>query len=148
MTDEQTAEQASRVADERDLDSDTAPNDDGDAEADGAGVFSRRTLSDLFVNAVPIAMLAAFVIGFGVLAPGGFDSEPLLGFHGALVAGVVLVSYVAVRAVSAADGDLDGDRQVSLYDEREDDDTGACSTEECENSDTSLLRHGDDDTSE
>lgn len=142
-----TDKQASRVTDGRDSDSDAAAASDADVVSDAeTGVFSRRTLSDLFVNAVPIAMLAAFVVGFGVLAPGGFDSEPLLGFHGALVAGVILVSYVAARAVSAAGGDLDGDRQVSLYDEHDSDDAGACSTEECGNSDAPLLRHGDDDT--
>ena len=57
-----------------------------------------------------------FVVGFGMLAPGDLDSDPLLGFHAALIAGVVLVSAVAARAVVRAGGDLDGEREVSLYD--------------------------------
>ncbi|QZY00431.1 DUF6684 family protein [Halobaculum rubrum] len=102
------------------LDSDSDPGtadgtDDSRPETAGS-VISGRTLSDLTVNAVPVAMLVAFVVGFGMLAPGDLDSDPLLGFHAALIAGVVLVSAVAARAVVRAGGDLDGNRDVSLYD--------------------------------
>ncbi|MFC6787285.1 DUF6684 family protein [Halobaculum halobium] len=97
--------------------------DDSRSEPDRS-VFSGGTLSDLFVNAVPVAMLVAFVVGFGVLAPGNLDSDPLLGFHAALIAGVVLVSAVAARAVVAGGGDLDGDREIDLYDPDERDDAG------------------------
>ncbi|MXR43336.1 hypothetical protein GRX01_18615 [Halobaculum sp. WSA2] len=106
-------------------DSDARPDADADADAPDAAdddgtetsgsVFSGRTLSDLTVNAVPVAMLVAFVVGFGVLAPGDLDSDPLLGFHAALIAGVVLVSAVAARAVVRAGGELDGEREVRLY---------------------------------
>lgn len=78
-------------------------------------VLLERTLSDLSVNAVPIVTVAAFVVTFGAVSPEGFDADPLLGFHAALVAGVVAVSYLAARAVVAADGDLGDDREGSLY---------------------------------
>jgi len=106
-----------------DTDADGAGDREDGTDADGAGdagrdprsVLSGRTLSDLSVNAVPIAMVAAFVVGFGVVSPSGIDSDPLLGFHAALVAGVVLVSYVAARAVVASGGDLGDEREGSLY---------------------------------
>jgi len=103
------------VAIDSDADADTADGTDDSTES-ARSVFSSRTLSDLTVNAIPIAMLVAFVVGFGMLAPGDLDSDPLLGFHAALIAGVVLVSAVAARAVVRAGGDLDGEREVSLYD--------------------------------
>mgnify|MGYP006276345685 CR=1 FL=1 len=105
-----------------DPDSDTADDTDDPRTRTAGSVLSAGTLSDLTVNAVPIAMLVAFVVGFGVLAPGGLDSDPLLGFHAALIAGVVLVSAVAARAVVASGGDLDGDRAVRLYETSEPDD--------------------------
>jgi len=107
-----------------DADADTSDgaDDAGTGPTGGGRVFFGRTLSDLTVNAVPVAMLVAFVVGFGVLAPGDLDSDPLLGFHAALIAGVVLVSAVAARAVVRAGGDLDGEREGRLYgtDDRDD----------------------------
>jgi len=74
-------------------------------------VFDGRTLSDLFVNLVPVAIIAAFVVLFSALPLYGEGAEPLLAFHAAIVAGVALVSYVAARAIAgderllATDGD-------------------------------------------
>ena len=80
-------------------------DDDQRAETE-SGVVDRQTLSDLFVNAVPILIMAVLLVGFTVLTPG--SSEPLLAMHLALVGGVVLVSYVAARAIASADGPLRG----------------------------------------
>jgi hypothetical protein len=63
-------------------------------------VFDGRTLSDLFVNLVPVAIIAAFVGLFSLLPLYGSGSEPLLAFHAAIVLGVALVSYVAARAIA------------------------------------------------
>jgi hypothetical protein len=63
-------------------------------------VFDGRTLSDLFVNAVPVLIIAAFVGLFSLLPLYGSGGEPLLAFHAAIVAGVALVSYVAARAIA------------------------------------------------
>ena len=63
-------------------------------------VFDGRTLSDLFVNLVPVGIIAAFVVLFSALPLYGEGAEPLLGFHAAIVAGVALVSYVAARAIA------------------------------------------------
>ncbi|MFC7176297.1 DUF6684 family protein [Halosegnis marinus] len=89
---------------------DSAPRDDDDERS----VFSRRTLSDLSVNAVPILVLGAFIGLFALLAPAS-GAEPLLGFHAALVGGVLLVSYVAARAITATGEELDGEREPRLY---------------------------------
>lgn len=58
-------------------------------------VFDGRTLSDLFVNLVPVGIIAAFVA--------------LFGFHAAIVAGVALVSYVAARAIAGDERLLETD---------------------------------------
>jgi hypothetical protein len=63
-------------------------------------VFDGRTLSDLFVNLVPVAIIAVFVGLFSALPLYGSGSEPLLAFHAAIVLGVALVSYVAARAIA------------------------------------------------
>jgi hypothetical protein len=81
---------------------------------DERSVVSRETLSDLSINAVPILMVAAFVGLFALLAPES-GAEPLLSFHLALAAGIVLVSYVAARAIAATGEELDGERSVQLY---------------------------------
>ena len=67
-----------------------------------------RLLSDLFVNAVPIAIIAAFVLLFGLLSPVSGRTDPLLGFHAALVGGIVLVSAVAGWVISREDEPLQG----------------------------------------
>jgi len=81
------------------------PQEDGDSDA--TGVLDRQTLSDLFVNAVPVLIMGALLVVFQLLAPGS-GGEPLLAMHLALVGGVVLVSYVAARLVANADGELRG----------------------------------------
>lgn len=88
--------------------------DDPGSDDDDRSVFSRRTLSDLSVNAVPILIIGAFVGLFALLAPAS-GAEPLLGFHAALVGGVLLVSYVAARAITATGEELDGEQDVRLY---------------------------------
>ncbi|UIP00448.1 hypothetical protein Hbl1158_03530 [Halobaculum sp. CBA1158] len=131
--------------DRRDGDSASDANSD-EGSADGTdSVFSGRTLSDLLVNAVPLAMLAAFVAGFELLSPAGLDTDPLVGFHAALIAGVVLVSYVAARAVVAAGGDLDGERSVSLYDDGDDGDEGDDGSDEGDVGDDGSDDEGDRD---
>jgi len=88
----------------------TDDGDDGDsgggAEAGERRRFDGALLSDLSVNAVPIAILVALVAAFAALSPG--ESAPLLLFHGALIAGVVVVSAVAAWAIRRADGPLRG----------------------------------------
>lgn len=92
-----------------------------ESDPDGErSVFSRQMLSDLSVNAVPILIIAAFVGLFAVLAPES-GAEPLLGFHLALVVGIVVVSYVAAQAVAATGEELDGERAVQLYGESDED---------------------------
>jgi hypothetical protein len=76
-------------------------------DSDGTGVLDRQTLSDLFVNVVPVLIMGALLVVFQLLAPGS-GGEPLLGMHLALIGGVVLVSYVAARVVANADGELRG----------------------------------------
>ncbi|MEF8786341.1 MAG: DUF6684 family protein [Haloarculaceae archaeon] len=75
-----------------------------------AGVFDRQTLSDLFVNAVPIFIMGALLVAFSLLAPGS-GGEPLLAMHLALIGGVLLVSYVAARAITGAESQLGGSRE-------------------------------------
>ncbi|RXK49164.1 DUF6684 family protein [Halorientalis pallida] len=70
--------------------------------------FDRQLLSDLFVNVVPIAIIAAFVVMFGLFSSGGEGGDPLLLFHGALIGGVVLVSIVAGWVISGEDSPLEG----------------------------------------
>jgi hypothetical protein len=65
-------------------------------------------LSDLFVNVVPIAIIAAFVLMFGLLSPASGSGDPLLLFHGALIGGIVLVSVVAGWVISREDSALQG----------------------------------------
>ena len=81
--------------------------DETDETDNDGGVFTRETLSDVSVNAVPILILGALLIGFQVLTPGS-GGEPLLAMHLALVAGVVLVSYVAARVITSEDMELQG----------------------------------------
>lgn len=66
----------------------------------------RQLLSDLSVNIVPIIIIAAFVLIFGLISPE--SSDPLLLFHAALVGGVVLVSIVAGLVISREDSELNG----------------------------------------
>jgi hypothetical protein len=96
-------------------------------------VFDGRTLSDLFVNLVPVCIIAAFVALFSALPLYGSGSEPLLAFHAAIVGGVALVSYVAARAIAgderrlgldgsvAARGGVDGPAGSGERDEQTDD---------------------------
>lgn len=77
------------------------------ADSARAGVFDKQTLSDLFVNAVPIFIMGALLVAFSLLAPGS-GGEPLLAMHLALIGGVLLVSYVAARAISGAENQLGG----------------------------------------
>jgi hypothetical protein len=79
-----------------------------DREGDDGADDERGLLSDLFVNAVPIAILAAFVAMFALLSPGSGESDPLLLFHGALVVGIVLVSAVAGWVIRREDAPLQG----------------------------------------
>jgi hypothetical protein len=91
------------MTDERDEQQEANP----DRERESAGIVDSGTLSDLFVNAVPILIIGALLVGFQLLSSGS-GGEPLLAMHLALVGGVVLVSYVAARAVTSADGELAG----------------------------------------
>lgn len=88
------------MGDERDQTSTATDDDTG-------GVLTRTTLSDLFVNAVPILIMGALLVGFQLLAPGS-GGEPLLAMHLALIGGVVLVSYVAARMVASTGSELAG----------------------------------------
>lgn len=90
---------------------------------DERSVFSRQTLSDLSINAVPILIIAAFIGLFALLAPES-GAEPLLGFHLALATGVVIVSYVAAKAIAATGDELDGEQAVQLYGDDGDEDDG------------------------
>jgi hypothetical protein len=74
----------------------------------GRSGFDRQLLSDLFVNVVPIAIIAAFVLMFGLFSSGGAGGDPLLLFHGALIGGVVLISVVAGWVISREDSPLEG----------------------------------------
>lgn len=89
--------------------SDQQVGDSAGATADSAraGVFDKQTLSDLFVNAVPIFIMGALLVAFSLLAPGS-GGEPLLAMHLALIGGVLLVSYVAARAISGAENQPGG----------------------------------------
>lgn len=77
-----------------------------DQESEPASHVDRQLLSDLSVNVIPIIIIAAFVLIFGLLSPESGD--PLLLFHGVLIGGVVLVSAVAGWVISREDGELDG----------------------------------------
>ncbi|WP_246983746.1 prolipoprotein diacylglyceryl transferase [Halorientalis marina] len=79
-----------------------------DATASDSTVFDRETLSDLLVNAVPIGIILAFVLMFGLASPSESGGDPLVLFHAALVAGVVVVSYVAARVISGTGAPLTG----------------------------------------
>lgn len=79
----------------------------GDDDDDSGRVFDQGMLSDLFVNAVPILIMGALLVGFQLLAPGS-GGEPLLGMHLALVGGVVVVSYVAARVIAGTGEELQG----------------------------------------
>jgi hypothetical protein len=79
-----------------------------DATASDGTVFDRETLSDLLVNAVPIGIILAFVLMFGLASPSESGGDPLVLFHAALVAGVVVVSYVAARVISGTGAPLTG----------------------------------------
>ncbi|SEP22852.1 hypothetical protein SAMN05216388_10492 [Halorientalis persicus] len=83
----------------------SSANSDPDSDRSG---FDRQLLSDLFVNVVPIAIIAAFVLMFGLFSSGGEGGDPLLLFHGALIGGVVLVSVVAGWIISGEDSPLEG----------------------------------------
>ena len=78
-----------------------------DSDGDSGRVVDWGTLSDLFVNAVPILIMGALLVGFQVLSPGS-GGEPLLAMHLGLVGGVVLVSYVAARAIAGTGEELQG----------------------------------------
>lgn len=66
-------------------------------------------LSDLFVNVVPIAIILVFVLLFTVLSPLDSDGgDPLVVFHTALIAGVVLVSVAAGWVIHREDAPLQG----------------------------------------
>jgi len=84
------------------------------AETDGERWLDAQLLSDLFVNAVPIAILVAFVAAFALLSPGAGESDPLLLFHGALIVGIVLVSAVAAWVIRREDAPLSGSAGHSL----------------------------------
>jgi hypothetical protein len=88
------------MADESEQKSTVTDDDDG-------GVLDRRTLSDLFVNAVPILIMGVLLVGFQLLAPGS-GGEPLLAMHLALIGGVVLVSYVTARVIASTGSELTG----------------------------------------
>jgi hypothetical protein len=90
------------------------------ADSDGKRWVDAQLLSDLFVNAVPIAILVAFVAAFALRSPGGGESDPLLLFHAALIGGIVLVSVVAGRVIRREDGPLEGSAGDSLDGEGED----------------------------
>lgn len=91
---------------------DAAGVTDGDATpeaADGGDADTAELLSDLSVNAIPILILGVFVSLFWVWSPlGGAGGDPLLLFHAALVAGVVLVSAVAGWVIRRQDQPLQG----------------------------------------
>jgi hypothetical protein len=85
------------------------PADDPSSASDAAGSgFDDGLLSDLFVNVVPIAIIAALALAFPILSPLGGGGDPLVLFHGALIAGIVLVSVVAGWAISREDAPLEG----------------------------------------
>lgn len=75
-------------------------------ESGSATYVDRQLLSDLSINVVPIVIIAAFVLVFGLLSSEG--SGPLLLFHAGLIGGVVLVSAIAGWVISREDGELVG----------------------------------------
>jgi hypothetical protein len=97
------------------MSSDTPPSDEesppdattNDSTGSDSPVFDRETLSDLLVNAVPIGIILAFVLMFGLASPGE-SGDPLVLFHAALVVGVVAVSYVSARVIAATGAPLTG----------------------------------------
>jgi hypothetical protein len=87
----------------------------GDASSEddsGRRVLTRDGLSDISINAVPIVIIAAFVLKFGLLGPGGDD--PLILFHVALVVGVVVVSCVSARIIRGEREPLQGSAAGSV----------------------------------
>lgn len=86
----------------------TNHSDDGptEQESEPASHSDRQILSDLSVNLVPIIIIAAFVLIFGLSSPE--RSDPLLLFHAAVVGGVVLISIVAGWVISREDSELTG----------------------------------------
>lgn len=101
--------------------SDDQQSTDGSSPRAGsdATVLDRPTLSDLLVNAVPIGIIVAFVLMFGLASSGGAGGDPLLLFHGALIVGVVLVSYVSARVIAGTGAPLTG--SAGTPDDAEDD---------------------------
>lgn len=77
--------------------SDTLDVDDSPSEATDPGTdegrFDAGLPSDLFINVVLIAIVAAFVLLLALFAPGGEGSDSLR-LHSALLGGIVLVSIV------------------------------------------------------
>lgn len=91
--------------------SDPSEADDGAQDRTESGTddgrFDTELLSDLFVNVVPIAIIAAFVLLFNRRSPGE-GGDPLLLFHSALIGGIVLVSLVAGWIIRGEDSPLEG----------------------------------------
>jgi hypothetical protein len=108
----------------RDTDTPDATSEASDESADsddtGGRVFDRQLLSDLSINVVPIVIIAAFVLMFGLLSPAG-EGDPLVLFHGALVVGVVLVSLVSGWLIRREDSPLEGSVASDPGPDRDDD---------------------------
>jgi len=69
-------------------------------------IFDRETLLDLVVNAVPLFIMAFFVVAFAVLAPFGFDPlASLIQFALMVVPFVALLvlTYFSAKAISGAE---------------------------------------------
>ncbi|MEF8818551.1 MAG: DUF6684 family protein [Haloferacaceae archaeon] len=69
-------------------------------------IFDRETLLDLVVNAVPLFIMAFFVVAFAVFAPFGFD--PLAsGLQFALVVApfvlLLALTYFSAKAIAGAE---------------------------------------------
>ncbi len=88
------------------IDKSGAPEGSSDSKR-SAGGFDGRLLSDLAVNVIPIGIIVALTGVMVVFSPGGAGESVLL-FHGALIAGVVVVSVVAGWAVGRLGSPLEG----------------------------------------
>lgn len=76
------------------------------------GSFDRETLLDLVVNAIPLAMMAFFIIVFAVFNPFGSDpANTAIQFSIIIVTfgALFLLTYYSGRAISNAEKELEAD---------------------------------------
>lgn len=69
-------------------------------------IFDRETLLDLVVNAVPLFIMAFFVVAFVLFAPFGFDPLASLLQFGIVIGSFVallILTYISAKAIAGAE---------------------------------------------